>query len=48
VKDDNGERIELSNTYSGGDEVSTTITVVGKRVEIRTYLDGREVNKQIK
>lgn len=48
VKDDSGEWTALDEEHTGGDTVSTTITATGKRVEIKTYIDGKEVDKQYK
>lgn len=46
VKDDTGEWTALDGKYDSGQMVDTTITVTGRPVEIRTYLDGVEVDKQ--
>lgn len=48
VKDDNGEHVEYSQYHDPGDEVSTTVNAVGQNVEVRTLVDGVEVDRQIK
>ncbi len=48
VKDDNGQWTALDELHEGGDKVSATISATGKNVEIVTYLDGKEVDKQVK
>lgn len=48
VKDDTGEWTALDEDHEGGDKVSTTINATGKRVEIRTYMDGKLVDRQTK
>jgi len=48
VKDDNGQWTALDENYKGGANVSATFTATGKSVEIRTLLDGKEVNKQVR
>jgi len=48
VKDDNGQWTALDENYKGGENVSATFTATGKSVEVRTLLDGKEVNKQVR
>lgn len=48
VKDESGEHTEYLEYHDPGDEVSTTVNAVGKDVEIRTLVDGKEVDRQIK
>jgi len=48
VKDETGEWTALDEDREGGEAVETTINATGKRVEIRTYVDGKLVDRQVK
>ncbi len=48
VKDDTGEWVALDDVYQGGSPVSATFSVSGKNAEIRTLLNGREVDRQVR
>lgn len=48
VKDQTGLWTALDRNYSGGDTVSATFSATGAEVEIRTLMDGKEVDRQVK
>ncbi|BCW97727.1 MAG: serine/threonine protein kinase [Armatimonadota bacterium] len=48
VKDDTGEWVAVDDVYRGGSPVSATFTVTGKSAEIRTLINGREVDRQVR
>ncbi len=48
VKDDTGEWVALDDVYRGGSPVSATFSVTGKTAEIRTLINGKEVDRQVR
>jgi beta-lactam-binding protein with PASTA domain len=48
VKDDTGEWVALDDVYRGGSPVSATFSVTGRSAEIRTLINGREVDRQVR